>query len=95
MVLSGIAVVAMMQIGLGGDPSAIAFVSEDHDPASGAADIPATFEPVATTGMSNQFLRFIDIAQRPPDKRDGAERARAIAEPVLEEAYRAVGYLRP
>ena len=27
--------------------------------------------------------------------RDGAERARAIAEPVLEEAYRAVGYLRP
>ncbi len=27
--------------------------------------------------------------------RDGAERARAIAEPVLEEAYRAVGFLRP
>ncbi|TDI51854.1 MAG: ABC transporter substrate-binding protein [Acidobacteria bacterium] len=48
-VLSGIAVVAMMQIGTGGDPSAIAFVSEDLDPASGAADIPATFEHVATT----------------------------------------------
>jgi len=27
--------------------------------------------------------------------RDGAERARAIAEPVLNEAYRAVGFLRP
>jgi len=27
--------------------------------------------------------------------RDGAERARAIAEPVLEETYRAVGFLRP
>ena len=27
--------------------------------------------------------------------RDGAERARAIAEPVIEEAYRVVGYLRP
>ncbi len=27
--------------------------------------------------------------------RDGAERARAIAEPVLEEAYRVVGFLRP
>ncbi len=27
--------------------------------------------------------------------RDGAERARAIAEPVLEEVYRAVGFLRP
>jgi tryptophanyl-tRNA synthetase len=27
--------------------------------------------------------------------RDGAERARAIAGPVLEEAYKAVGFLRP
>ena len=27
--------------------------------------------------------------------RDGAERARAIAEPVLEEVYDAVGFLRP
>ncbi|MFB3051466.1 MAG: ABC transporter substrate-binding protein, partial [Acidimicrobiia bacterium] len=48
-VLSGIAVVALMQIGPGGDPSAIALVAEDLDPESSVADIPATFEPVATT----------------------------------------------
>jgi tryptophanyl-tRNA synthetase len=27
--------------------------------------------------------------------RDGAERARAIADPILDEVYDAVGFLRP
>ncbi|MCZ6456637.1 MAG: ABC transporter substrate-binding protein [Actinobacteria bacterium] len=47
-VLSGIAVVAIVQIGPGGDPSVIELVTDDHDPASSVADTPATFEPVAT-----------------------------------------------
>lgn len=40
----------------------------------------APFAPVEAAGMSNQVLRFIDVAQRPPDKRDGAVRARDFKE---------------
>ena len=48
-VLFGIAVAAIMQIGPGGDPSAIALLPDDADPTSSVVETSATTEPVATT----------------------------------------------